>query len=172
MNIIDSHIHLIRFRINKNIRDSCETKWKKLKENCEYGPNSDIAEMIINHCQIQDNKNLQILEGTAGGIGTGSKEIKFRHKYKSNFDYRDYGIGYDYGCGFYNTNDNDNDIILNITSSQNGRWTYDDLDDITLAFIKVARQFTGVKYITGHIELESKKILENDSASSSDCESD
>jgi hypothetical protein len=48
--------------------------------------------------------------------------------------------------------------VLNVSNSQNDKWTYDDLDDISNAFIKVATKFTKTKYINGYIELESKKI--------------
>jgi len=155
MDIIQSHTHSLRFRINKNVSCSCESKWKKFKEKCEYGDNFDISIMIKNNLQSENNKKLLVLKGD-GGIGMCDKKITFRHKYKSDVDYRDYG--YDYGLFFCLNNDSDNDIVLNVSNSQNDKWTYDDLDDISNAFIKVATKFTKTKYINGYIELESKKI--------------
>ena len=53
---------------------------------------------------------------------------------------------------------NDNDIILHeITSNDNEKWTYDELDDLLYAFIKTANFNINSDCVNGCIQMFTKK---------------
>ena len=73
-----------------------------------------------------------------GGDNIANKQIRFRMD-----------IGY--------KKDNDNDIVLqeiDCDISMN-KWTYDELDDLILAFIKTANHYVEAECVTGYIKMIS-----------------
>ena len=58
--------------------------------------------------------------------------------------------------------DNDNDIILNkIESTDNEKWTYDELDDLLSAFIKTANSNIKANYVNGRIRMFNRRMLDD-----------
>ena len=150
MNILNTHIHQLRFYIDKDYSSESMNRWNELKSKCENGKNKHIAEQLKSYCKLNVNRDLPYLKRTEGGLGGNNnlvnKQIRFRDYWGDN-DYR------------YKR---DNDIILHeITSTDNEKWTYDELDDLLRAFIKVAKFNVKEDCINGCIEMFNKKMLDD-----------
>ena len=75
-----------------------------------------------------------------------NKQIRFRNYHGDN-DYR------------YKK---DNNIILHeIISTDNEKWTYDELDDLLRAFIKTANFHVKAKCVNGRIVMFNEKMLDD-----------
>ena len=150
MNILNTHIHQLRFYIDKDYSSESMNRWNEFKSKCENGKNKHIAEQLKSYCKLNVNRDLPYLKRTEGGLGGNNnlvnKQIRFRDYWGDN-DYR------------YKR---DNDIILHeITSTDNEKWTYDELDDLLRAFIKVAKFNVKEDCINGCIEMFNKKMLDD-----------
>ena len=74
-----------------------------------------------------------------------NKQIRFRHNQIS-----------------FGKISDDNDIILNeIISTDNEKWTYDELDDLLHAFIKTANFYVQADCVNGHIGMFNKNMLDD-----------
>ena len=145
MNILNTHIHELKFYIDKDAPSECMNRWTDLKTKCENGKNKQIVEHLKSYCKLAVNKDLPYLERAEGGLGGNdnlvNKQIRFRI--------------HNISLGRYS---NDNDIILNnITSTDNEKWTYDQLDDLLYAFIKTANFNVNSECVNGYIRMFNKK---------------
>ena len=107
---------------------------------CETGDNAEIVKHIQGYCKLECNKLLPYLNRSEGGMGgddnSSDKQIRFRM---------------DIGCK------KDNDIVLqeiDCDTSMN-KWTYDELDDLILAFTKTANRYVEAECVTGYIKMIS-----------------
>tara|TARA_Y200000002_G_scaffold382101_1_gene398019 strand:- start:61 stop:537 length:477 start_codon:yes stop_codon:yes gene_type:complete len=150
MNILNTHIHQLRFYIDKDLSSEYIKRWNEFKSKCENGENKHIVEQLKSYCKLNINRDLPYLKREEGGLGGNdnlvNKQIKFRDYWGDN-DYR------------YKR---DNDIILHeITSTDNEKWTYYELDDLLRAFIKAANFNLKGDCINGCIEMFNKKMLDD-----------
>jgi hypothetical protein len=154
MDIIPTHVHQLRFRIDSNAPNMFIEKWIKIKNKCENENDPTairkIAEQIKYHCVIQSNKDLPHLERVEGLLGGNDnqtdKQIRFRME----------TIWY---VGRIST---DSDIVICISDTETQKWTYDELDDIVRAFIITMNHKLHAECISGCIELIPKKSFRDD----------
>ncbi len=158
MNIFNTHIHKLRFSIDKNAPTEFMTRWKKFKTKCETGNNKQIVEQIKDYCKLEQNKNLPYLNRSEGGLGGDNnlinKQIRFRYNYSilSN------------SSKSSKYNDNDNDIILDqIYNTDMEKWTYDELDDLIYAFVKTANYYVNADCVEGCIEMVNNNYESDES---------
>ncbi len=147
MNILNTHIHELRIYIDKDAPSEYMRRWTDFKTKCENGENKHIVEQIKSYCKLTANRDLPYLERSEGGLGgnnnLANKQIRFRI--------------HNISLGRYSK---DNDIILDqITSSDNEKWTYDELDDLLRAFIKTANFNVYSNCVNGCIGMFNKKML-------------
>ena len=157
MNILNTHIYELRFYIDNDAPEEYINRWKELKLKCENGDNKIIVEKIKSYCKLSINKELSYLERNEGGIGGNdnleNKQIRFREYFGNN-------------DGRYKK---DNDIILQeITSNDNEKWTYDELDDLVYAFIKTANFNIKEDCVNGYITMFNKRMLSDNYLESDD----
>ncbi len=143
MNIIDTHYHILRFRIENDAPNNYMKRWQDFKYICENGNNKHIVEQIKEKCKLIQNKNLPYLNRAEGGMGGNdnikNKQMRFRiDNYLSKMD---------------------NDIVIDeIYNTKYEKWTYDELDDIISAFIEVADDYVNTNGgINGCIEMTNEK---------------
>jgi len=140
-----TYIHKLRFNIDNDTPPEYMKRWKEFKLNCENGDNQNIVEQIKDNCTLKQNKLLPYLNRSEGGLGGDNneinKQIRFRDKkwskiprYKDNYIYLD-----------------------EIINTETEKWTYEELDDIILAFIKTANYIVQSECVNGCIELENVK---------------
>jgi len=142
MNIINTHIHRLVFRIDNDAPEEFMDKWKDFKVKCETGDNENIVHQIKENCKLEQNKVLPYLNRKEGGLGgddnTVNKQIRFR-------DYENWSQIPRYV---------DNDIIFDeIINTEKEIWTYEELDDLIYAFIKTANYNVEAECVNGVIEL-------------------
>lgn len=132
MNILDTHVYKLRFRIDKeNAPFKYMERWNDLKIKCETGENKHIIQKIKSYCKLNSNKEISYLDTSEGG-----KQIRFR----------------DFSCS-----KKDNDIILHeIVNTNNEKWTYEELEDLMDAFIKTANFYIEGEFVNGCIEMIKK----------------
>ncbi len=159
MNILDTHIHYLRFRINCLATKKCIDKWKKIKQNCENGNNVHIIEQIKNCCMSELNKKIKKLDIVEGGFNVSDnindceihKQIRFRYYVNNNTN---------------NLTDNlidiDNDIVLDVHNTDTEKWTYNELDDIIYAFIKICVDCMHTNCVDGCIEMVNNNVINDD----------
>lgn len=148
MNILNTHIYKLIFYIDKDVPSEYMKRWNEFKTKCENGDNKHIVEQVKSNCKLNINKDFPYLERTEGGLGgndnLANKQIRFR--------------------GYFGNNDGrykkDNDIILQeITSTDNEKWTYGELDDLLRAFIKTAIFNVKTDCVNGYIAIFNKEML-------------
>lgn len=144
MNIIETHLHKLRLRIDNDAPNNYMKRWKDFKYNCENGNNKHIVEQIKEKCKLEQNKNLHYLNRAEGGMGGDdnikNKQMRFRiNNHLSKMD---------------------NDIVIDeIYNTKYEKWTYDELDDIISAFIEVADDYVNTNgSINGCIEMTNENI--------------
>ena len=147
MDILDSHIHKLRFRLDGDAPTDFKKRWKKFKRDCENGHNKQIVEHWKGYCKLEQNRILPYLDRIEGGIGgnnnTIHKQIRFRFG-----TWRTLGI-YD-----------DADIVMDrIENTTTERWTYEELDDLVDAFIKTANNNVEEECVKGCIEMVNAEQL-------------
>ena len=147
MNILDTHIYKLRFKLDFDAPDKYIEKWNKIKEESETTNNEYLVEEIKNNCKLESNKNLPYLQRNEGGLGANNnqnnKQIRFR------FNFNSYKF--------------DNDILLDVLNSdlKNEKWTYEELDDILRSFIKVLNKKMSCECVKGCIEIFNINILDD-----------
>ena len=140
MNILESHIHTLRFWIDCDMNKKYMDKWIDLKYTCETGKNQLIVNVIKSNCSILSNKNLPYLNNMEGGMGK-NKQIRFR----------------DYKLWSQIPKYTDNFILFdNIINTNDEKWTYEELDDLINAFIKTANTIVGIDCVNGCIQIVNK----------------
>jgi len=157
MNLLNTHIYRLCFNIDDHMSDTeINKKWNKFKRICESGENYNkyILEQIKENCKLESNKNLPILKREEGGLGGNNnsinKQIRFRHIF-NDIEINGEGIPYF---------KKDNNIFLtNITSTNQEKWTYAELDDIIYGFIKTANFYMGFNCVSGYIEIRNKIMM-------------
>jgi hypothetical protein len=149
MNILDTHLHKLRLKIDNDAPPEYVKRWNNFKKSCEEGDNEYIVQQIKDSCKLNINKNLPYLNRWEGGLGGNNnlvnKQIRFRYfGSKSDRSIND---------GSWK----DNDIVLTqITSTEEERWTYEELDDLMYGFIKTANYKVQGECINGVIEMVNK----------------
>lgn len=142
MNILETHRHTLRFRIDSDAPTKYIERWKEIKMKCENGNNKYVVEQIKNNCKIVSNKNLPYLERYEGGLGGNdnllNKQIRFRMKESVKYD---------------------NDILLHISNTETQKWSYDELDDIIRSFTIVLNNKMRSPCINGCIEMKNEKAF-------------
>jgi hypothetical protein len=136
----DEYIYKLRIRIDGDAPPDFMKRWKNLKEICEYNKNNkDIILLIKENCKLEQNKNLPYLNRCEGGLGGDSNTMNKQMRFRTHRRVMD------------------NDIVFdNILGAGDEYWTYDELDDIVSAFIKVAEQYVQEKCVIGCIEVIGK----------------
>lgn len=90
MNILETHSHTLRFRIDSDAPTKYIERWKEIKRECENSDNKYIVEQIKNNCKIVSNKHLPYLERCEGGLGGNDnlhdKQIRFRMEESVKYD--------------------------------------------------------------------------------------
>ena len=157
MNILDTHIYKLRFKLDFDTTEKYIEKWNKIKKESETTNNEYLVEEIKNNCKLESNKNLPYLERVEGGLGGNDNQINKQIRFRFNF----------------NSYKSDNDILLNVLNSdlKNEKWTYEELDDILRSFIVVLNKRMCCECINGCIEIFNKNMY-NDNYFDSDCETD
>ncbi len=162
MQLLNTHIHELRFSIDMNAPLEVKKKWTDFKHACEsynYKEQQQfkiyIVEQVKFHCKLNTNKELPFLKRCEGGFGgnnnSENKQIRFR-SYFENGDYKK----------------RDNDIILDhISNTDKEKWSYDELDDLIRAFIKtityhIQHRWLEENDINGRIQMFNKEMLDND----------
>ena len=130
---ISTHEYRLRFSISKIASTQTMQSWMELKALCESGRNKEIVLQIKEMCQLEQNQNLPYLNRVEGGLGGENKQIRFAHGFFAKF-----------------SNWYDNDIIMdNIFDT----WSYEELADLTNAFVKTAESYCPNALIRGCIEM-------------------
>lgn len=145
MNIIETHTHLLRFKIDYNVSNKYINKWKKLKKDCENTNNMLIVEEIKNNCKLETNKNLPYLERCEGGLGGNDNGINKQIRFVFNWCSPKY----------------DNSILLDVKNTEIEKWTYEELDDMVRSFIIVLNKKIGCECVSGCIELNNKMMYDD-----------
>ena len=140
--ILRTHEHKLRFKIDSDAPAEYMGKWHSLKKACETGDTFEICTEWKDNCELLQNKNLPLLDSCEGGLGGNDnklhKQIRFRHGY------------------YFAPWDRDNDIIVDRVYETNGeKWSYAELDDLMMAFIKTANARLDAECVRGCIELIS-----------------
>lgn len=148
MNILHSHEHKLIFWLTDDYDDVPKNflnKWKDLKLHCENGDNKDIVDHLKLYCNLDSNKKIPYLLRYEGGMGGDNnienKQIRFRHQRKVKFKV-DHFIVFDQ--------------ILNTTTES---WTYEELDDIIHAFIKMANSIIEAECVEGFIQMRNNNYM-------------
>ena len=83
MNLLNTHLHQLRFFIDKNAPSEYMKRWDKFKTKCENGDNKHIVKTLKHYCKLTVNRELPYLERAEGGLGGNNnllnKQIRFRH---------------------------------------------------------------------------------------------
>ena len=147
MNILDTHIYKLRFKLDFDATEKYIEKWNKIKKESETTDNEYLVEEIKNNCKLESNKNLPYLQRNEGGLGgdnnQNNKQIRFR-----------------FNCNSYKFDD---DILLSVLNSdlKNEKWSYEELDDILRSFIKVLNKKMSCNCVDGCIEIFNENILDD-----------
>jgi len=145
MNILDTHIYKLRFKLDFDATEKYIKKWNKIKKESETTNNEYLVEEIKNNCKLESNKNLPYLQRNEGGLGgdnnQNNKQIRFR------FNFNSYKF--------------DDDILLSVLNSdlKNEKWSYEELDDILRSFIKVLNKKMSCECVNGCIEIFNKNMI-------------
>lgn len=144
MKILNTHIHELIFNIDKDAPSEYMKRWIDLKIKCENGENKHIIEQLKGYCNLNTNRVLPYLNRYEGGLGGNDNLVNKQIRFK----------------GFQR--DDNNDIILHeIISTDNEKWTYDELDDLIRAFIKMANFNIQAECVNGRIVMFNKNMLDD-----------
>ena len=143
MNIFNTHIILLRFRIDYDAPKEYMDRWNELKKKCEYGKNKYIVKELLSYCKIQSVKDLPYLNRCEGGIGRNNNEIHKQIRFSC------IGLGV-----------NDNHIVMDqVDNTDTEKWTLEQLDGIIYGFIKYANNYVMAECVNGCIEMTNKNSL-------------
>lgn len=150
MSILETHRHILRFRLDNDAPNKYIVMWKSIKNEVENSNNLCIVDKIKEKCKLTSNKNLLYLQRTEGGLGGNNnnvdKQIRFRTKTLIKHD---------------------NDICMFVLNTNMQKWSYDELDDIIRSLIKVLNEKMKCECINGCIEIVNYNTL-NDNYLDSD----
>jgi len=147
MNILDTHIYKLRFKLDSDATEKYIEKLNKIKEESETTDNKYLVEEIKNKCKLESNKNLPYLQRNEGGLGgnnnQNNKQIRFR------FNFNSYKF--------------DDDILLSVLNSdlKNEKWSYEELDDILRSLIKVLNKKMYRECVKGCIEIFNNNMIDD-----------
>jgi hypothetical protein len=145
MNIPETHIPNLRFKIYIHAPKSCLNKWKELKDICEYNNNDENKKIVkdwLSFCDNEKIKEMPYLNRCEGGIG-GDNNIKHKQMRFRQYIYLN----------------KDNDIVFDqIYNTNDEKWTFKEFDDLILGFIKYANDYIKGDYVDGVIELTNKDL--------------
>ena len=145
MNIPETHITTLRFKIYSNAPKKCLQKWKELKNICEYNNNNENKKIVkdwLSFCDNERIKEMPYLNRCEGGIG-GDNNIKHKQMRFRQYIYLN----------------KDNDIVFDqIYNTNEEKWTFQEFDDLILGFIKYANNFIKGNYVDCVIELINKDL--------------
>ena len=146
MNLLNTHQHKLVFRIDKDAPSEFIKRWETFKNKCETGSvqeKKSIMEKLVSYCEVDSNKSLPYLDRCEGGLGGDNnilnKQIRLRRKKR--------------GISFLYDKHGDDILLDQIYSTDTEKWTYDELDDLILAFIKTANQEVKAECVSGCIEI-------------------
>ena len=151
MNIPDTYIVRLRFKIDNDAPTQYMNRWNTLKKDCEYN-NENENELIVKEwlvmCKNEVIRKLPYLNRSEGGIGGNNnkqhKQIRFR-PYINILSFR-----------------TDNDIVFDVSNTNEEKWTFHDLDDLIYGFIKFSNKHVMAQCIKGVIEMVNKVSLGDD----------
>ena len=136
----------LKFELNHYTPDLFKSQWFYIKYLTEYGIIDNYNLIILlqfmkDNFNLESNKNLIILDRLEGGFGLSLNSCS---KY---FSFR------------LNCNDiNDDYIIINIYNSQYDSWSFEELDDIIISFIKSINSFIDSNYISHSIIIKNNNL--------------
>lgn len=144
MNILNTHIYNLSFKLDSNTPKRYVDKWNKIKNDIEMGHVENIIRMVKNDCKLESNKNLPYLQRIEGGLGGDSNILNKQLRFNS---YEDKNI-----------------ISLSVLNSDslNEIWTYEELDDILRSCIMVLSGIMQCDCVSGCIELYNEDMLKDD----------
>jgi len=149
MEILQTHNHKLRFKIDNNAPPKYMERWKEFKYKCENGDNKNIVEQWIYNCKLESNKKLPYLNRCEGGIGGNNnninKQLRFRMGKLGDNDPRLF----------------DEDILLSIENNKVSveKWTYEGLDDLIYAFMRTSNYHVQADCVNGYIEMVNENSL-------------
>ena len=151
MNIPDTHIVRLRFKIDNDAPKEYMNRWNTLKKDCEYN-NDNETELIVKEwlaiCKNETIRNLPYLNRSEGGIGGNNnkkhKQIRFR-PLENILSFR-----------------TDNDIVFDVSNTNEEKWSFDELDDLIYGFIKFSNKYVMADCIKGIIEMVNKNSIYDD----------
>ena len=149
MNIPDTHIVRLRFKIDNDAPTQYMNRWNTLKKDCEYNNDNEliVKEWLV-ICKNEEIRNLPYLNRSEGGIGNNNnkqnKQIRFR-PYINILFFR-----------------SDNDIVFDVSNTNEEKWSFDELDDLIYGFIKFSNKYVMADCIKGIIEMVNKNSIDDD----------
>lgn len=152
INILETHRHNLRFRLDSDAPTKYIERWKEIKRECENTDNKHIVEQIKNNCKLVSNKDLPYLNRCQGGLGGNDNILDKQLRFRMETSFKA-----------------DNDILLCPSNTENQKWNYDELDDIIRSFTKVLNNIMRTECVSGCIEMINVKAL-NDNYLDSDSE--
>ena len=146
----ESYIYKLRFSIDKDAPPNYMKRWLEFKNKCENGENRHIVEHVKELCLLQVNKNLPYLDRCEGGMGGDDNKLNKQIRFRNGFRWSKIPSLYD------------NDIVMDeICNTETEKWTYEEMDDLLSAFIKVSEDYVnyeGCGCMRGCIEMTPQDI--------------
>lgn len=146
MSVPTNYLCQLKFELNPYTQDLVKSKWFYIKYLTEYGIIDNYNLIILlqfmkDNFNLESNKNLIILDRLEGGFGL------YLNSCSKYFSFR------------LNCNDiNDDYIIINIYNSQYDSWSFEELDDIIISFIKSINSFIDSNYISHSIIIKNNNL--------------
>lgn len=149
------YVYRLRFSIDKDAPPDYMERWSIFKKYCENGK-SDKNQLVVNqikeNCQLPLLKGLPYLNRSEGGIGGNDNQKNKQIRFRDGFMYNQKHMEWQY----------DNDIVLDqICSTETEQWTYEEMNDLLSAFIKVSEYYAhyeGCGCVRGWIEMIPKEM--------------
>ena len=154
--LINSYNHKLRFKIDADAPKKYLDRWNLLKQQCEYGfaGLKHIVNLWTTECKLERNKELPYLNRSEGGIGGDNNLINKQIRFRGIVDI----------ASFKWCIKPDNDIVMSeIYSTETEKWTYEELNDLIKAFIKMANIKMQAKCVRGYIEMYDRTYEDTDS---------
>ena len=148
MEILQTHIHKLRFKIDNDAPPKYMERWEEFKYKCEHGENKNIIEQWIYNCKLESNKKLPYLDRYEGGIGGDNNNINKQIRFRIGRFGDEYPRLYD------------EDILMDqIINTNKEKWTYEELDDLICAFVKISNYYVQTDCVNGCIEMVNRNSL-------------
>ena len=150
INILETHRHILRFRLDSDAPTKYIERWTEIKRECENTDNESIVEQIKNNCKLVSNKGLPYLKIREGGLGGNDNILDKQIRFRMETSFK-----------------TDNDIVLRPSNTETQKWNYDELDDIIRSFTKVLNNKMRTECVKGCIEIINENAF-NDNYLDSD----